>query len=261
VLPAVPSMAASLNRMIALSGGELPNLRLMTNTGAAMAEQTLAGLRARLPQLRVQLMFGLTECKRATIMPVDEDLRRPGACGRALPGTEVFTVDADGRRLPPGTVGEITVRGPNVMAGYWRSPEMTRQRFPMVDGLFPELRTGDFGMVDEDGYLYFSGRRDDIYKARGFRVSATEVEAAAQRVAGVTGAAVLPPDADRQHPVLFVTGDLEANQVLRLLSKEIEPYKVPTQCRVVERLPLGRTGKVDRRALAAVLPDTTDGMD
>ncbi|WP_307961765.1 AMP-binding protein [Salinispora arenicola] len=76
-------------------------------------------------------------------MPVDEDLRRPGACGRALPGTEILVVDADGATVPPDTVGEIVVEGPHVMAGYWRRPELTAQRFPRVEGLFPQLRTGD----------------------------------------------------------------------------------------------------------------------
>ncbi|MGY0057645.1 class I adenylate-forming enzyme family protein [Streptomyces sp. LZ34] len=256
VLPVVPSLAQGLARMLPRYGADGVRLRLLTNTGSAMPPQVLAELRAALPGLRVQLMFGLTECKRVAIMPPDEDLRRPGACGRALPGTEVLVVDERGRRVAPGTMGEIVVRGPHVMAGYWRRPEQTAQRFPRAEGLFPELRTGDFGRLDEDGYLYFSGRRDDLYKQRGFRVSAEEVETAARRVPGVRGAAVLPPAEDGGEAVLCVAGALDPGEVLTALKREIEPYKVPGLCLVVPELPLTGNGKTDRKALRTIAAES-----
>ncbi|GAA4549808.1 class I adenylate-forming enzyme family protein [Amycolatopsis samaneae] len=251
VLAAVPAVAEALARLLA-RGGRAPALRLLTNTGAAMPAEALAALRSAIPGLRVQLMFGLTECKRATIMPPDEDLVRPGSSGRALPGTEVFVVDGSGRRLPPGEVGEIVVRGPNVMAGYWRRPELTAQRFPRAEGLFPQLRTGDYGWVDEDGYLYFSGRRDDIYKERGFRVSATEVEAAARRVPGCASAAVLPPG-EGEPAALVATGTLTAEQLLADMREQIEEFKIPRRCVIIDALPLSRNGKVDRKGLAGLI--------
>ncbi|MEV0704763.1 class I adenylate-forming enzyme family protein [Saccharopolyspora sp. NPDC050389] len=252
VLPAVPAVAEALGRLLARRATAVPALRLVTNTGAAMPAQVLARLREAIPGLRVQLMFGLTECKRATIAQPDDDLRRPGTCGKALPGTEVFTVDGEGRRLEPGQVGEITVRGPNVMAGYWRQPEMSARRFLRREDLFPELRTGDYGWVDEDGHLYFEGRRDDIYKERGFRVSATEVEAAARRVAGVSSAAVLPPEGARR-AVLMVVADTGPDEVLAAMRTEIEEFKIPGRCLVVERIALTGNGKVDRKAMTAML--------
>ncbi|XVS60908.1 class I adenylate-forming enzyme family protein [Actinosynnema sp. CA-299493] len=249
VLASVPAVAETLARLVKRSGGAgVPPLRLLTNTGAAMPVEPLTVLRAAIPTLRVQLMYGLTECKRAAIMPPDGDLERPGASGRALPGTELFAIDADGRRLPPGEIGELVVRGPNVMAGYWRRPELSAQRFHRAEGLFPELRTGDYGRLDEDGYVYFDGRRDDIYKQRGFRVSATEVEAAVRRVPGVESAVVLPPDGDRS-AVLVVVGQLTADEVTALLKDEIEEFKIPHRCVVAPSLPLTGNGKVDRKAL------------
>ena len=259
VLPAVPSLAGNLARLLSRRPAELPRLRLLTNTGAAMPPRVLADLRAALPGLRVQLMYGLTECKRATIMPEDEDLRRPGACGLALPDTEVFAVDHSGARLAAGEVGEIVVRGPNVMAGYWRRPELSAQRFRLASGLFPELRTGDYGWLDEDGYLYFAGRRDDIYKERGFRVSTIEVEAAAHRVPGVQAAAVLPPRGDEEGATLLVVTPLSAAEVLRLLRGEIDEAKVPATCLVLDELPLSTNGKVERAALARFAGMETGG--
>ncbi len=252
VLPAVPSVAEALARLLRRRPDSPPGLRLLTNTGAAMPAPVLAALRAAIPGLRVQLMFGLTECKRATIAPPDADLDRPGTSGRALPGTAVFAVDESGNRLGPGEIGEITVRGPNVMSGYWHQPELTARRFFLREGLFPELRTGDHGWLDEDGYLYFVGRHDDLYKERGFRVSATEVEAAAVRLPGVSSAVVLPP-ADERPAVLVAVSEQAPEQILAGMRQEIEEFKIPGRCLVVDRLPLTGNGKVDRAAVAALL--------
>jgi acyl-coenzyme A synthetase/AMP-(fatty) acid ligase len=255
VLPAVPGVARALARLLSRPSARPPSLRLLTNTGSAMTADVLRELRDRIPGLGVQLMFGLTECKRTTIMPVDGDLRRPGSGGRALPGTEVFAVGPDGERLPPGEVGELVVRGPHVMAGYWRRPELTAQRFPRAEGLFPQLRTGDDGWLDDEGYLYFVGRRDDIYKERGFRVSATEVEVAANQLAGVEAAAVLPPGPGRPDAALVVVTGLAPHEVLARLGRELEEFKVPRRCHVVPRIPLTGNGKVDRAALAGLIAD------
>jgi acyl-CoA synthetase (AMP-forming)/AMP-acid ligase II len=252
VLPAVPALADSLARLLSRPGASLPRLRLLTSTGAAMPESVLTALREFLPRLQVQLMYGLTECKRATIMPADEDRCRQGACGRALPGTEVFVVSPDGVRLPAGEVGEVVVRGPNVMAGYWRRPALTAERFRRVDGLFPELRTGDYGRLDADGYLYLAGRRDDLYKERGFRVSTIEVEAAARRVPGVLAAAVVPPAAGEEGATLFVESGLPPHEVLHQMRRQIDDVKVPARCIVVSELPLNANGKIERRRLAGL---------
>ncbi|MFG3100947.1 class I adenylate-forming enzyme family protein [Streptomyces sp. NPDC048182] len=249
VLASVPAVAETLARLVRRRPDHSLRLRLLTNTGAAMPPQPLAVLRAAVPGLRVQLMFGLTECKRAAINPPDADLEHPGSCGRALPGTEIYAAGPDGERLAPGETGELVVRGPNVMAGYWRRPELTAQRFPRRDGLFPELRTGDHGWLDEHGFVHFAGRRDDLYKERGFRVSATEVEAAARRVAGVEEAAVLPP-AEGSPAVLVVVSERGPAEVLDAMGEEIEEFKVPRRCVPLPALPLTRNGKVDRKALA-----------
>jgi acyl-CoA synthetase (AMP-forming)/AMP-acid ligase II len=257
VLAAVPAIAEALARLLRRGSAQAPPLRLLTSTGAAMQPGVLAALREQLPGLRVQLMFGLTECKRATIMPPDGDLARPGCCGLPLPGTEVIIADEEGRRLPPGETGQIVVRGPHVMAGYWRRPAETARRFHRAGGLFPELRTGDYGWLDDEGYLYFTARRDDIYKSRGFRVSATEVEAAAMRVPGVDSAAVLPPDGSRPATLIAVTR-LSAAELTAALRGELEEFKIPEQCEVAASLPLNGNGKVDKRALAASLTENAD---
>ena len=252
VLPAVPSIAEKLAWLLRRSSGNLPRLRLLTNTGAALSDSTMAALRHSLPQLSIQVMYGLTECKRATIMPPDGDLERPGSCGLPLPGTDVFVMDDDSRRLPAGQIGQLVVRGLNVMAGYWRRSELTEQRFYKREGLFPELRTGDYGWRDDDGYIYFVGRRDDIYKERGFRLSTIEVEAAAHRVEGVISAAVLPPEGERL-ATLAVVADISEQEVLRRMREQIEMFKIPRRCVRFDELPANSNGKVDHSRLASLI--------
>jgi len=248
VLPLVPSLAASLARLISRSGRPPTRLRMVTNTGAALSPAASARLRELAPGLDVVPMFGLTECKRVSIAEPNADLERPGSVGTPLPGTEAYVVDPDGNRLPPGETGELVVSGPHVMAGYWRAPELTAARFR--DGL---LYTGDHCRLDAGGHLYFAGRTDDIYKQQGFRVSAVEVEAAAMDVPEVELAAVLPPSGD-DGARLLVTGAITEAELAGELAARLEEYKVPPHLSVVESFPLSVNGKVDKRRLAEVMP-------
>jgi acyl-CoA synthetase (AMP-forming)/AMP-acid ligase II len=254
VLPAMPHLAEMLGRLLTRDP-DLPALRLLTSTGATMPPAVPATLRRLLPGLRVQLMYGLTECKRAAIMPVDGDLTHPGACGRVLPGTEMFAADADGNPLPSGTLGELVVRGPHVMAGYWRRPAETAHRFRRREDLTVQLHTGDRGIVDAEGYVHFDGRDADLYKQRGFRISTGEIEAAAHGLAGVRSAVVLPPGGARAEAVLVVAGEAAPAEVLRGLRDELEPYKLPPHCIALDALPLTANGKVDRDALDRMVCD------
>jgi acyl-CoA synthetase (AMP-forming)/AMP-acid ligase II len=245
VFPAVPALAGALEWGVRRSrpGSWVPKLRLLTTTGAAMQESTVQALRKALPSLRVQLMYGLTECKRATIMPVDGDLTRPGSSGRALPGTEIRVLNERGEPERPGVIGEIVVTGPHVMSGYWNRPELTAQRFRHTG-----LHTGDYGYLDEAEYLYVQGRRDDVYKQNGFRVSALEVEAAAVLVPGVETAALLPPR-DDVDSTLVVVGSVDVTDLRLHLPRHLEEFKLPRWYEVVDEMPLSHNNKVDKAAL------------
>lgn len=250
VLPSVPSLAADFATLLSRRPARPHYLRLLTTTGAAMPAGLLRDLRRLLPNIHIHTMYGLTECKRVSIMPADGDIARPDSCGLPLPGTQVLVVDGRGRPVPPGAVGEFVVRGPHVMSGYWRQPEATASRFMPDDETCRRLRTGDYGWVDDDGYLYFAGRHDDIYKSAGFRVSAVEVEAAARRVVGVTAAALIVPTSAHPEPLLVVTSTLPAASVLAAMRSELEDPKIPARCLVVPRLPLSANHKIDKKALA-----------
>jgi acyl-CoA synthetase (AMP-forming)/AMP-acid ligase II len=129
------------------------------------------------------------------------------------------------------------------MSGYWRAPELTAGNFRRDDATgATRLHTGDYGWLDADGFLYFSGRRDDVFKRKGTRMSTIEIEAAAMNVPGVHAAAVVPPAAGHDLAICVET-DLAPHAVLRELAQRLEPAKVPAICRVVEELPLNTNGK------------------
>ncbi|GAA4982832.1 AMP-binding protein [Pseudonocardia tropica] len=248
VLPVVPSTGRML-ATLARRGAPPEHVRMFTSTGAALTAADTAALRAAFPRASVVAMYGITECKRVTIADPDADLQRPGSVGRPLPGTTVQILDDDGEPVGPGTVGEIAAVGPHVMSGYRGAPDLSAQRFdrdPRSGA--PRLRTGDYGLLDAEGHLWFHGRRDDQFKRRGVRMSLIEIEAAAAAVEGVRAAAALPPDAGRDLELVAVT-DLSADAVLAGVAALLEPAKVPVTCHVVSELPLTPNGKTDRTAL------------
>lgn len=244
VMPLVPALANMLLRL-ATREQTRTSLRLITNTGEELPQRAVVELRSRFPGIEVQLMFGITECKRVSIMEVDGDLHRPGSVGRPLDDTEVIILDERGRSVEAGIEGEIVVRGPHVMSGYWRDPVATAAAFHEAPGGGRQLHTGDYGYLDADGYLYFLGRRDQQFKRLATRTSASEIEAAALQVDGVREAAVLPP-ANHRDAVLLVAADLNPVAVLLRLRDHLEPQKIPSLCEVRTVLPRNGNGKIDR---------------
>ncbi|WP_443048889.1 AMP-binding protein [Streptomyces sp. NBC_00328] len=258
VVPLVPSFATMIVTLAARDGAEQAPVRMFTNTGAALPQATIEALRAHFPGAKVVRQYGQTEAKRITVMPPEADTERPGSVGLPLPGTQVLIMDAEGRPVPVGKVGEIVAVGPHVMRGYWKTPEVTAAAFRSdpVTGA-PRLHTGDYGRLDADGYLYFEGRRDDMFKRKGIRMSTLEIEAAALDVPGVRAAAAVPPG-DTHDLALFVEGDLTPGVLRKEMARRLEPAKVPAVCRVLDTFPLTQHGKNSRQELARLL-DLPDG--
>jgi acyl-CoA synthetase (AMP-forming)/AMP-acid ligase II len=259
-LPIVPMIAALLLKLD-LGAYELRSLRYVTNTGAALPTAHINTLRERLPHVRIFSMYGLTECKRVSYLDPAEIDARPGSVGKAMSNVEVYLVDEAGRRMDHG-IGELVVRGSNVMQGYWRSPEDTAR--VLKPGLLPGervLHTGDIFRIDDDGFMYFQSRTDDVIKSRGQKVSPREIENVLHAIPGVAEAAVIGvPD-----PVLgeaikaFVTvtrsSPLTEQDVLRQCAQALEDFMVPKWVEIVDALPRTGSGKVARKALGRpVLP-------
>ncbi len=254
--PIVPTIAALLLRMQDLRRHDLVSLKYITNTGAALPVEHIRRLRQILPNVRIYSMFGLTECKRVCYLPPEEIDRRPSSVGVPMPNCEVFVVDEKGEEVLPGEVGELVVRGANVTRGYWNAPELTASVFRA--GRIPGetlLHTGDLFKRDEEGFLYFLGRKDDQIKTKGERVGPKEVENALCRMEGVSEAAVVGvPDeilgnAIRAYVVKSAGVSISEKDVLKFCSDCLESFMVPKQVIFRTELPKTPNGKVDKKAL------------
>lgn len=258
--PGVPTIFAILLGMQDLPRFPLPHLRYISNTAAALPAAFIARLRAALPQATLYSMYGLTECKRVSYLPPAELDRRPNSVGKAMPNSETFIVDEEGREVAPGEVGELVVRGANVMQGYWNLPDETARALRPGRHPFERvLYTGDLFRTDAEGFLYFVGRKDDIIKCRGEKVSPREVENVLHQLEGVAEAAVLgQPDPvlgeSVQAFVRCAAGQtLAESVVLRHCSRHLENFCVPQRVIFVDEMPKSGNGKIDRKILAALL--------
>jgi len=255
--PIVPTMAAVLLQMRSLAPGMFPHLRYITSTAAALPPAHIERLQGLFPGTRLYSMYGLTECKRCTYLPPEELSRRPGSVGIAIPGTEAFVVDDEGRPVPSGVVGELVIRGAHVFKGYWNDPQETEHM--LKPGPYPwekVLYTGDLFRADEDGYLYFVGRRDDIIKTAGEKVSPKEVENVLYAIPGVREAAVVGV----AHPILGMAlkailvaepGVLSEREVIAHCAARLESFMVPSSVEFRSSLPQTATGKIRRSTLQA----------
>ena len=259
-LPGVPTMFATFADMD-LREFDLSSIRIVTNTAAALPHKHVVFLAQLFPKARIFSMYGLTECKRCTFLPPEDLLRKPGSVGIAIPNTELWLVDENDRRVGPGVTGQLVIRGATVMRGYWEKPEETAQR--LRPGPLPGeqvLYTGDLCRLDEDGYLYFVARMDDVIKSRGEKVAPREVENALAEIEGVREAAVIgvPDEILGAAVQAFVAprkgARLVEGELLKECRRRLEPFMVPKSIAILESLPRTGNGKIDKAALAQARP-------
>jgi acyl-coenzyme A synthetase/AMP-(fatty) acid ligase len=258
-LPLVPTMVSMLLQMD-LAKYNLSCLRYITTAGAALPAKHAERLRGLLPRVKIIPMYGQTECARVTYLTPEQLDRRPTSVGRGMPNQETAIVDEQGSRVGPGVVGELVVRGSHVMKGYWEMPEATRDKLrPGPIGDEPVLFTGDLFRADEEGYLYFVGRKDDIIKSRGEKVSPKEVEDVLCRHPDVAEAAVVgvPDKLLGEAIAAFVTlkpgVELIERELLRHCADHLEDFMVPQTIEIRDSLPKTDNGKIQKRALQGIL--------
>jgi acyl-CoA synthetase (AMP-forming)/AMP-acid ligase II len=245
-----------------LSKTELPHLRYVTNTGGRMPQTVLSALRQALSTARIFLMYGLTEAFRSTYLPPEELDRRPDSIGKAIPNTEILVVNEKGERCVPGEIGELVHRGPTVSMGYWGQPELTAKVLRAHPFDPPELGdsekvcySGDLVKMDEEGFLYFVGRRDNMIKSSGFRISPTEIEEVLFQSGMVREAAVIGiPDGALGHVIKAYAAPLDGEEInaealLLFCAERMPRYMVPKAVQVMDSLPKAPNGKVDYPAL------------
>jgi len=262
-LAGVPSLWAALTG----SGSPfcqtpLPALRYITNSGGPLAPATISQIRHAQPHLDLYLMYGLTEAFRSTYLDPAQIAVRPASIGKAIPDTEILILDPHGQPCPPGVIGELVHRGPTVALGYWQDPAATAGVFrphphpPPGAPAETVVYSGDYAQADTDGYLYHTGRRDELFKSRGIRVTTTEIETELRASGMITEAVVAAIPTGGPDPRL-VAGVLLSGAALGDLRaycrNELAPHLQPGELIAMQAMPATPTGKTDRTAVRAQL--------
>lgn len=244
-------------------------LRYFANTGGRMPRETLTLLRQRAPNARPFLMYGLTEAFRSTYLPPEEVDRRPDSIGKAIPNAEILVLREDSSPCSPDEPGELVHRGALVGMGYWNDAEKTAERYKLLasdaPGRQPGLQlpeyavfSGDTVRKDTEGFLYFIGRRDEMMKTSGYRVSPTEVEEilyATQLVGECVAFGVDHPSLGHAIHVIATsavcTGTADLNALMSECRTRMPAYMVPAGIELVAGpLPRNPNGKIDRKLLS-----------
>lgn len=260
-IAAVPPLWAQLAKA-KWAGDSAASVRYLTNSGGAMPQALLSQLQAIFVNAEPYLMYGLTEAFRSTYLPPADLARKPGSMGKAIPNAEILVVREDGSLCGPNEPGELVHRGPLVSLGYWNAPEKTAERFKFdpitpagIQITSPAVWSGDTVKADEEGYLYFIGRRDEMIKTSGYRVSPTEVEEAIYRLdpALVDVAAMGVYDGVDQAILVVVATSGDQPDIASWqtqLKRSLPNFMQPKTILVLDKLPKNANGKIDRKTLA-----------
>jgi len=249
VMMGVPTFYTRLLSLADFGAEDCRSIRLFISGSAPLLPETFDEFRRRTGQAILE-RYGMTETGMNTSNPLDGE-RIGGTVGPALPGISVRVVDAEGRPAPPGVVGAIEVKGPNVFVGYWRMPERSREEFT-ADGYF---RTGDMGELLDNEYLRIVGRAKDLIITGGLNVYPKEIEERIDAMPGVVESAVIGvPDADFGEAVAAVIvakpgHTLTERSVVAALKAEIAGFKIPKRVHFVAELPRNAMGKVQKNVL------------
>lgn len=265
VLPAVPPLWLQLLGVEAFRTEPLPALRAMTNTGGRVPTEAVRSLRRGQPAADLFLMYGLTEAFRSAYLSPDRVDRKPNSFGQAIPGAELLVVNEDRQPCRPGEVGELVHRGPTVALGYWNDQEATARRFsphPLRPPGTPDAErvvfSGDLVYADEEGDLFFVGRRDAMIKTLGYRVSPDEVVDALYASGEVLEAVVTSEPEEARGSVIVAYVVLAADGTLDRLqgfaARELPRYMQPSRYEVRSTLPRTSSGKHDAAAAAGLAP-------
>ncbi len=258
------------NQLAALEWPEevTSHLRYITNSGGAMPKVTLGALRSALPKTNPYLMYGLTEAFRSTYLPPEQIDQRPESMGKAIPNAEIMVVTDEGKLAAPGETGELVHRGSLVSLGYWNSPEKTAEPFKPVpsvkDGLVMDeiaVWSGDRVRIDDEGYLFFVGRRDEMIKTSGYRVSPNEVEEGLFSTGLVSEAVALGAADDALGQAIAVVvmpapdGQKDTDALMKALRQELANFMLPKHVIWLDDMPRNANGKIDRSGIAKQLPE------
>lgn len=253
VFPGVPTVFAMMINSNKQTGLNFDCIKTVTNTAAAMPEEFIPDLKKIFPKALIFKMYGLTECKRVCYLEPELVDIKPNSVGKAIPGTEVFLLSPEGETVPVNEPGILHIRGPHVMLGYWNREDLSMEM--LKPGKLPGekiLCSNDLFTMDEEGFLYFQGRTDDIIKTRGEKVSPIEIEKIIYTIGGIREVVVIgtPDEIMGESITAFITvhtnTELSKEDVQRECFKHLEPFMIPQNILFLKEMPKSSNGKIDK---------------
>lgn len=245
---------SAVRMMILLAGKELTKyteqIKYIHTGSAPFPETDKERLRKLLPNTKLYYAYGCSEAGRACIMEYSKDMKSEGCAGRPTVNSRVFIVDDDREEMQSSATnqGLIAITGDTVMEGYYNDPELTAKT--LVDGV---VYTNDIGYIDEEGYVYVMGRRDDVINVGGLKVAPTEVEGVALRFPGVAECVCYPVKdrlsgvSPKMNIVEEPGADVDTAALREYMLQHLEAFKVPKQFEKVDAVPKTANGKIDRK--------------
>lgn len=243
---------------------KFPSVRIITNTGDSIVSSSLPKLEKVFPNSLIYLMYGLSECKRVSILDPCDLILKPNSVGKPLNGTKATVMNRSMKECAPFEIGELVIQGPHVCEGYWQDPNMTKRVFIKNNGV-RSLKSGDLFYRDNEGYLYFVGRKDHLLKSKGYRINPREIENVLYEgfqqeidesfVVGIE---------DQLHGVKICAYIVSSNPFPEKLIKRIkdycrikmEPWKQPEIIKIFPSIPITRNGKIDQKKIKKLLIDS-----
>lgn len=260
IFPVTPAILRAWLSVIGKNLNEIECLRMITSTGEYISDNLILETMKVFPEVCFVPMYGLTECKRVSIMPSDAPLnKRLKSVGKCIPGTSCVVVN-DVMEKTDG-VGELIVFGPHIMSGYWNDPKETAERFILFDNKLA-LRTGDIMHQDREGYLYFHYRRSGLLKQNAHRISSTRIEQCVMKIEGVRDACAVNyiDPTGLEKICCYYVGDIPADKMKFLCYSYLKTYEIPYIFKLINCIPTTFNGKNDRRLLSN-LACKMNGMD
>lgn len=260
VFPGVPTIYAMLIAANKKSNLKFDCIEKVTNTAAALPAEFIPDLKKIFPNALIFKMYGLTECKRVCYLEPELVDLKPASVGKAIPGTEVFLLSPEGKPVAANEKGILHIRGPHVMLGYWHKEALSEEM--LKPGFLPGERilcSNDWFKMDEEGFLYFLGRNDDIIKTRGEKVSPVEIENIIYKIEGVKEVAVIgiPDEIMGESIVAFVTNypnsDLVEKDIQKECASKLENFMVPQKIYFLDEMPKSTNGKIDKKILKSTV--------
>lgn len=256
VFPGVPTIYAMMIAANKKTGLKFDCIKKITNTAASLPAEFIPDLQKIFPEALIFKMYGLTECKRVCYLEPELIDLKPNSVGKAIPGTEVFLLSLEGDLVANGAPGILHIRGPHVMAGYWNKESLSNEM--LKNGPIPGehiLCSNDWFRMDEEGFLYFLGRNDDIIKTRGEKVSPVEIENVIYRLDGIKEVAALgvPDHIMGESIVVFVTthefAELNEKAIIKECMHYLEQFMIPQKVVFLSEMPKSTNGKIDKKEL------------